>query len=142
MQNALRLLRCGERQGWWSHLFGTAQAYPDNRPDDDGDGAADHPDEVGVKQRLDQRRVPAGPHHLSLWDILRTFRANPAKGWDTDLDVGRPGLQRARGSSTAPSTSTSSATTSASCSGSASTLGHRRTLRAPAEDLNSGDGRG
>ena len=70
-------------------LFGTAQAYPDNRPDDDGDGDVDHPDEVGVKYRLDKRQLPACPHSLSLWDILRTFRANPAKGWDTDLDVGQ-----------------------------------------------------
>ena len=90
VQNALRLLRCDLRQGWWSHLFGTALAYPDGRPDDDGDGRPDHPDEVGVKQRLDHRQVPPAPHHLSLWDILRTFRANPAKGWDTDLDVGDP----------------------------------------------------
>jgi hypothetical protein len=90
VQNALRLLRCDQRQGWWSHLFGTALAYPDGRPDDNGDGTPDHPDEVGVKQRLDQRQVPPAPHHLSLWDILRTFRANPAKGWDTDLEVGNP----------------------------------------------------
>ena len=90
VQNALRLLRCDQRQGWWSHLFGTALAYPDNRPDDNGNGSPDHPDEVGVKQRLDQRQVPAGPDHLSLWDILRTFRANPAKGWNTDLDVDNP----------------------------------------------------
>ena len=83
VENALRLLRCGERTGWWSHLFGTAQSYPDNRP-------KDHPDEVGVKQRLDQRQLPAGPYHLSLWDMLRTFRANPAKGWDSDLEVGNP----------------------------------------------------
>ncbi len=90
VENALRLLRCGERKGWWSHLFGTAQSYPDNRPDDDGDGEVDHPDEVGVKYRLDGRELPAGPHYLSLWDILRTFRANPAKGWNTDLEVGNP----------------------------------------------------
>jgi len=43
-----------------------------------------------VKQRLDQRQLPAGPYHLSLWDMLRTFRANPAKGWDSDLEVGNP----------------------------------------------------
>ena len=43
-----------------------------------------------MKQRLDQRQVPAGPDHLSLWDILRTFRANPAKGWNTDLEVDNP----------------------------------------------------
>jgi hypothetical protein len=41
VENALRLLRCSERDGWWSHLFGTAQSYPDNRPDDDGDGEVD-----------------------------------------------------------------------------------------------------
>jgi hypothetical protein len=89
VENALRLLRCGERQGWWSHLFGTAQTYPE-RPDDDGDGEPDHPGEVGVKYRLDGRELPAAPHFLTLWDILRTFRANPARGWDTDLQVGNP----------------------------------------------------
>jgi hypothetical protein len=89
-ENALRLLRVGDRRGWWSHLFGTAQQYPDNQPDDDGDGEVDHPGEVGVKYRLDGRRLPAGPYHLSLWDILRTYRANPAKGWKTDLEVGNP----------------------------------------------------
>ncbi len=90
VENALRLLRCGERKGWWSHLFGTAQSYPDNRSDDDGDGDADHPDEVGVKHRLDGRKVPAGPYSLSLWDLLRTFRASPATGWNTNLQVGDP----------------------------------------------------
>jgi hypothetical protein len=90
VQNALRLLHCHQRQGWWNHLFGTALAYPEGRPDDDGDGMPDHPGEVGVKHRLDRRQVPAGPHHLSLRDILRTFRANPGKGWDTDLEVGNP----------------------------------------------------
>jgi hypothetical protein len=90
VENALRLLRCGERTGWWSHLFGTAQSYPDNRPDDDGDGKADQVDEVGVKHRLDGREVPAGQHSLSLWDILRTYRANPSKGWATDLNVEDP----------------------------------------------------
>jgi hypothetical protein len=87
VQNALRLLRCGEREGWWSHLFGTAQSYPDNRPDDNGNGSPDYPDEVGVKHRLDKRQLPDEPHFLSLWDILRTYRANPAKGWDTDMNV-------------------------------------------------------
>lgn len=90
VENALRLLRFGERKGWWSHLFGTAQSYPDNRPDDDGDGDADHPDEVGVKHRLEGRDVPAGRHYLSLWDVLRTFRASPATGWNTNLQVGDP----------------------------------------------------
>ena len=87
VENALRILRYGERKGWWSHLYGTAQLFPDNRPDADGDDEPDHPNEVGVKQPLDGRQVPFGLHHLSLWGILRTFRANPAKGWDTDLDV-------------------------------------------------------
>jgi hypothetical protein len=89
-KNVLRLLRFGERHGWWSHLFGIAQTYPEGRPDDDGDGEPDHPMEVGVKYRLDGRQLPPGPHFLSLWDILRTFRANPAKGWNTDLQVGNP----------------------------------------------------
>ncbi len=88
--DALHLLRYGERNGWWSHLFGTAQSFPDNRPDDDADGVADHPDEVGVKHRLDGRRLPPPPHHLSTWDILAAFRAHPAAGWDTDLQVGNP----------------------------------------------------
>ena len=48
----------------------------------------DYPDEVGVKYRLDGRKLPAGPYHLSLWDILRAFRSNPAKGWNTDLESG------------------------------------------------------
>jgi hypothetical protein len=89
-KNALRLLRFGERHGWWSHLFGIAQTYPDGRPDDDGDGVPDHPTEVGIKYRLDGRQLPPGPHFLSLWDILRTFRATPAKGWNTDLNVSNP----------------------------------------------------
>ena len=25
---------------------------------------------------------------LTLWDVLRAFRADPAAGWDTDLQVG------------------------------------------------------
>jgi hypothetical protein len=90
VDNALRVLRSGERNGWWSHLFGTAQSYPDNRPDDDGDGEPDHPDEVGVKYRLDARVLPSGRYFLSLWDILRTFRASPSAGWNTDLQVGNP----------------------------------------------------
>jgi hypothetical protein len=90
VDTALRLLRSEGRKGWWSHLFGTAQTYPDNRLDDDGDGDVDHPDEVGVKYRLDGRRLPSGPNSLSLWDMLRTYRANPAKGWNTDLQVGDP----------------------------------------------------
>lgn len=86
-QNALRVLRYEARKGWWSHRFGTAQTYPDGRPDDDGDGRPDHPDEVGIKYKLDGRELPDEPHHLSLWDILAAFRAHPAKGWDTDLDA-------------------------------------------------------
>jgi hypothetical protein len=90
VENALRILRYGQRNGWWSHLYGTAQLFPANRPDDDGDGEPDYPGEVGVKHRLDGRQLPAEPHYLSLWDILSTFRANPAKGWDTNLNVGNP----------------------------------------------------
>ena len=88
--NVFHLLAYGERRGWWSHLLGTAQAYPDNRPDDNGNGLPDHADEVGVKQRLDGRVVPGGKDHLSLWDILHAFRADPSRGWTTDLDVGKP----------------------------------------------------
>ena len=86
--HALHLLRYGGRKGWWSHLYGSAQHYPPNRPDDDGDGAPDHPSEVGVKERLDGRVVPAGPHHLTFWQILRTFRADAGHGWPTDLELG------------------------------------------------------
>ena len=32
--------------------------------------------------------MPAGIDSLSVWDMLRTFRASPANGWDTDLQVG------------------------------------------------------
>ena len=82
-QNALRLLRNEARKGWWSHRFGTAQTYPDGRLDD-------HPDEVGIKHRLGRRELPPGPDHLSLWDMLRAFRADPSRGWRTDLDVSDP----------------------------------------------------
>ena len=88
VESALRLLRCDERQGWWSHLFGTSETYPDNQPDDNANGVPDYPDEVGVKKRLDGRQVPSSPNSLSLWDILRTFRATPADGWSTDWQVG------------------------------------------------------
>jgi hypothetical protein len=88
VESALRLLHYGERRGWWSHRFGTAEAYPDGQPDDDADGSIDFPDEVGVKSRLDGRQLPAGIHHLSLWDMLRTFRATPAAGWSSDFQVG------------------------------------------------------
>ena len=88
VESGLRLLQVGDRRGWWSHLFGSSESYPENRPDEDGEDGADHFEEVGVKQRLDQRVVPSGALHLSLWDILRTFRASPADGWDTDLQVG------------------------------------------------------
>ena len=86
VDNALRLLRCGERAGWWNHLFGTDPTGGDG----DGDGKVDHSDEVGVKYRLDGREVPAAPHNLSLWDILGTFRARPGTDWNTDLQVGNP----------------------------------------------------
>jgi hypothetical protein len=89
VKDALRFLRCERRHGWWSGLFGTALEYPDDRPDSNGDGVADYPDEVGVKEGLGQLELPSGPDHLSLWDILRTFRADPAKDWPTDLEVGK-----------------------------------------------------
>ncbi|MDQ7991670.1 MAG: hypothetical protein AAGC63_01900 [Propionicimonas sp.] len=88
VSRALHLLRFGGRQGWWSHLYGTAQSYPLDRPDEDGDGSPDHPAETGVMERLDGRVLPAGPHHLSFWEILRSFRADAAHGWATDLDAG------------------------------------------------------
>ncbi len=83
VQNALRLLRVGARRGWWSHRLGTAQTYPDGRLDD-------QPDEVGIKHRLSRRELPPGPDHLTLWDILRAFRAHRSQGWATDLDVSDP----------------------------------------------------
>jgi len=87
VESALRMLSYDENKGWWSHLFGTAESYPKNQPDDDSDGEPDHPEEVGVAP-LRQREVPAGANSLSLWDVLRTFRASPADGWTTDLQVG------------------------------------------------------
>ena len=88
VQAALFLLGFGERSGWWSHLFGTAQRYPDGRVDDDGDGEPDFPGEVAIKHRLDGRILPEEPTHLSLWDILGTFRADPGRGWPNDLELG------------------------------------------------------
>ena len=41
-----------------------------------------------ASRRSTQRVVPAGPDHLALWDVLRVFRANPGRGWDTDWQVG------------------------------------------------------
>jgi hypothetical protein len=87
VDSGLRLLGCDENRGWWSHLFGTADTYPDNRPDDNANGNPDHYDEVGVA-KLGGREVPAGLNSLSVWDVLRTFRASPADGWDTDWQVG------------------------------------------------------
>jgi len=86
--SALRLLRFDDRHGWWSHLFGTAQQYPDNRPDDDGDGEPDFSGEVSIKKRLDGRVLPDEPHYLSLWDLLHTFRADAHAGWPDDLSLG------------------------------------------------------
>ena len=88
VESVLRLLHTGDRHGWWSVLFGTRDTYPDNRLDDDGDGTIDHAREVGVKLSLARRVVPSGKDHLSVWDIMRAFRANPATKWDTDLQVG------------------------------------------------------
>jgi len=87
VESALRLLSYDAKKGWWSHLFGTAESYPRNQPDEDEDYVTDHLEEVGVA-KLGRREVPAGPNNLSLWDMLRTFRASPADGWDTDLQVG------------------------------------------------------
>ncbi len=87
VDGALRLLHCDDGAGWWSHLFGTADTVPDRRPDDDGNGVADFASETGVAP-LTQRVVPPGPDHLALWDVLRVFRANPGRGWDTDWQVG------------------------------------------------------
>jgi hypothetical protein len=78
--NVLRVLACGGQHGWWSHLFGTAQEYPPDRPDEDGDGEPDHPDEVGVNRRFDRRAMPPGPHQLSFWDILRTLMPTAKAG--------------------------------------------------------------
>ncbi len=80
VDSGLRLLSCSANRGWWSHLFGTADAAPKNLVD----GFAH---EVGIA-KLDRLGVPAGVNSLSLWDVLRTFRASPANGWDTDLQVG------------------------------------------------------
>jgi hypothetical protein len=87
VESALRLLSHDENKGWWSHLFGTHDTDPKNQPDENGNGLIDHPEEVGIAE-LGKHVVPAGTNSLSLWDLLRTFRANPAKGWDTDLQVG------------------------------------------------------
>jgi hypothetical protein len=83
VESALRMLNVDDNRGWWSHLFGTAEAYPGSRPKGHPDGWT----EVGIAG-LGERDVPAGAHSLSFWDVLRTFRACPVNGWDTDLEVG------------------------------------------------------
>ncbi len=88
VESVLRLLHTGDPNGWWGVLFGTRDTYPDHRLDDDGDGTIDHTDEVGVKPSLGGRVVPPGKHHLSVWDIMRAFRASPGTKWNTDLQVG------------------------------------------------------
>ncbi|HYN35160.1 MAG TPA: hypothetical protein VES40_21225 [Ilumatobacteraceae bacterium] len=88
IQSALRLLHVERGHGWWSHLLGTPMAYPPGQPDDDGDGSVDDRDQVGIKHRLDGRLVPDGPNHLSLWDILQTYRANPSKGYEHAFSSG------------------------------------------------------
>ncbi len=80
VDSVLRLLRTADPNGWWGALFGTRDTYPDHRLDD--------PDEVGVKPSLTDRVAPPGKDHLSLWDIMRAFRASPGTKWDTDLQVG------------------------------------------------------
>ena len=87
VESALRLLSVDANRGWWSHLFGTSETDPKNRPDDNANGFIDFPEEVGVA-KLGRLEVPAGINSLSVWDMLRTFRASPANGWDTDLQVG------------------------------------------------------
>jgi hypothetical protein len=64
---------------------------------------------VGVAN-LGHREVPAGINHLSVWDVLRTFRASPANGWDTDLRSATS-TTASCASSIAPSTFTISAKT-------------------------------
>jgi hypothetical protein len=114
VKNALRLLRCGERKGWWSHLFGTAQSYPDHRPDDDGDGDPDHPDEVGVS---------TGSTGVCCRPIRTSCRSGTSCG-PSERARARAGTRTWRsgtrttacsGSSTEPSTSMSSARTCARC---------------------------
>jgi hypothetical protein len=60
-------------------LYGTRDTYPDHRP---------YENEIGVRPSLTDRVVPAGKDHLSVWDIMRAFRASPGTKWDTDLQVG------------------------------------------------------
>lgn len=88
VKHGLCLLRYGDRHGWWSHLHGTAQSYPAGRADDDGDGEPDFSGEVGIKHRLDGRVLPDEPHHLSLWDILRTYAPNEAAGLSEEFSNG------------------------------------------------------
>ena len=80
VDSVLRLLHTADPNGWWGALFGTRDTYPDHRLAD--------PDEVGVKPSLTDRVVPAGKDHLSVWEIMRAFRAHPGTKWDTDLQVG------------------------------------------------------
>jgi hypothetical protein len=85
--SALRLMSYDLNDGWWTHLLGTADTYPDNRVNADGDDTYDHPEETGVA-KLGKRDIPAGDNFVDMWDMLRTFRASPADGWKTDLEVG------------------------------------------------------
>ena len=137
VQNALRLLRCGEREGWWSHLFGTAQSYPDNRPDDNGNGSADYPDEVGVKHRLDKRQLPDEPHSSVVVGHPAHVPGQPGQGLghrperrrpesysvlrfiDRAVDIHEIERQDAPGAQAVPRP-----------------VGHQRTLREPAQALN------
>jgi len=86
-ESALRLLCVDDNRGWWSHLFGTAETSPENRPTDSRDGSIAFPEEVGIAN-LANRQVPADRNRLSVWEVLRAFRASPADGWPTDLEVG------------------------------------------------------
>jgi hypothetical protein len=85
VEHALRVLRFEQEHGWWSHLLGSAEAYPPNRPVD-AKGETIEP--VAGIAGLGARVLPAGADHVSFWDLLRCFRASAANGWDTDLQVG------------------------------------------------------
>ena len=58
VESALRMLSVDENRGWWSHLYGSAETDPDNRPVD-AEGRFVDASEVGVA-KLGQREVPAG----------------------------------------------------------------------------------
>jgi hypothetical protein len=79
VDSVLRLLHTVDPNGWWGALFGTRDTYPDHRL---------YENEVGVKPSLADRAVPPGKDHLSVWEVMRAFRASPGTKWDSDLQVG------------------------------------------------------